>query len=692
MLEPRVSTTVFGRYLLQKALAKGAMGAVWIARDKRLERDVAVKTLKANFADSPDAMARFEREAMAVAKLNSPYIVQIFDYGIDNKCPFIVMELMKGEDLDTRLKKHKRIGVWDLIPIVVQTAKALTVAHQAGIVHRDLKPGNLFLVKSEEEEIVKVLDFGVAKATLDTGPDGEAQDQEATKAGTLLGTPVFMSPEQARGVKDIDQRADLWSLGVIIFRALTGKLPFVGTSITDTIVKICTAQVPKATTVAPDLPAEVDKFFARALARNPTARFNTARELATAFARIAPRQSYPSMTLPGLPQDVQQEILEAGLGSSAGYTSQPGLTSSAAPLKEEVTADGITKKKPLSPRIVADVGSGQPLIGQAGLSPFAPSPSVRHPNVGPSLRSEAVTLRPRPPVFEDDDDDDDDEDDMVTNLYQGVQGPDGKFRLPGTEGSPVGDGAAQGLAPAGLPGLVDDETTTDRAAGVPRPGATDSQVRGAIKPPPLPGAAIVEVEGSMEPVDPLSTKDGADGEPPLSGGLFDTGGAELRQSHGTLGSQAQALDAPPEAAIPKKSNRLVMILGAAAGALAIAVGGIAVLSSGDEPTAEPTPAATNTAQAVAMTTTATATAEVTEPPEPETTAEPDATAAPTAEATAEATAEPTAVPTSEPTAAPTTAPPKPPVTDAKPKPPRPPRPPKPKPPPPPDEDTYDSRY
>ncbi|MBW2527477.1 MAG: protein kinase [Deltaproteobacteria bacterium] len=322
MLEPRVGTTVFARYVLEKELAKGAMGSVWVARDTRLKRQVAVKTLKGNWADSSDAKVRFEREAMAVAKLNSPYIVQIFDYGVDNQCPFIAMELLEGEDFRTRLGKDGRIELSDLVPIVVQTAKALSVAHQAGIVHRDLKPGNLFLVKADEEELVKVLDFGVAKATEESQEERPSKGEESTKAGTLLGTPAFMSPEQARGVKGIDHRADLWSLGVIIFRALTGKLPFAGATVADTIVKLCSAPVPKATSLVPELAPEVETFFARALARKPAARFKTARELASAFARIDPRASAPSFSTPSLSSEVQQAALEA-------QESEPGVAPSA---------------------------------------------------------------------------------------------------------------------------------------------------------------------------------------------------------------------------------------------------------------------------------------------------------------------------------------------------------------------------
>ena len=281
MLDPKPEVVVGERFELVRELARGGMGSVWLGRDRKLRRQVAIKLMVPLWAESSDARSRFEREAMAVAQLKSPHVVQVFDYGVQDNCPYIVMELLEGEDLRERLQREKRLTMEAAGIILLQTAKALTIAHHANIVHRDLKPGNIFMARGRDEEIVKVLDFGVAKAD----PASDIA-QEATRAGSVLGTPQFMSPEQARALPEIDHRSDLWSLGVIMYRLLTGQLPFNGKSAGDVIVKICTETIVPASQLAPDLPQDIDRFFERALAREPDDRFSSAREMAHAFYEV----------------------------------------------------------------------------------------------------------------------------------------------------------------------------------------------------------------------------------------------------------------------------------------------------------------------------------------------------------------------------------------------------------------------
>lgn len=281
---PSVGSLVADRYRLEQQVGEGGMGSVWVAEDEKLERWVAVKLLGERCAASRGARERFEREAMAIAKLRSPHIVQVFDYGTEGGQAFMAMELLSGIDLFTWLGRNRGAPLHKIVRVVVQVARALAAAHRAGIIHRDLKPANIFVVKDHEEENVKVFDFGLAKRLQELGPKHDVRD--ATADGVLLGTPRYMSPEQAHGARRVDHRSDLWSLGVIAYLAVTGRLPFDGKGVGDIITKIATAAHRPPSQILTTLPAAVDVFFDRALAKSPDARFQSAQELAEAFERL----------------------------------------------------------------------------------------------------------------------------------------------------------------------------------------------------------------------------------------------------------------------------------------------------------------------------------------------------------------------------------------------------------------------
>jgi serine/threonine-protein kinase len=287
---------------------------VWAALHKRLDELVAIKFMDGELAQSDDARLRFEREAKAAAKIRSPHVVQILDYGVDDDTPFIVMELLEGEDLKSRLKKRGRLSLGEAREILIHACKALRLAADAGIVHRDLKPGNIFLAKSGDDEVVKILDFGVAKAIRRTiGPN--------TSSGMLLGSPHYMSPEQARAGATLDHRGDLWSMAVILFQMITGRKPFTGEELGDVIVKICTEPAPSVRALVPQLPEALDHFFVRALAKDPNARFQSARSLASEFAAIVARHD----GIPAAPLSASGEHLQPDFASgSFPGDSKPG--------------------------------------------------------------------------------------------------------------------------------------------------------------------------------------------------------------------------------------------------------------------------------------------------------------------------------------------------------------------------------
>jgi serine/threonine protein kinase len=257
------------------------MGSVWEAVDERLDRKVALKLMIQRLARDEKALRRFEREAKAVAGLRSPHIVQLLDFGVD-KVPYMVLELLEGCELKERLFECERFPMVAVARIVAQVAKALTTAHAAQIVHRDLKPANIFLVRDDDDEYVKVFDFGTAKALT-----GFKDAKTLTTLGSILGTPHYMAPEQLSGDDDTDARADVWSLAVVAYHALTGVHPFPGEEVGEVIQGILFASHTPPSSLDPDLPAEMDTFFEQALAKDKNARFQTARSLATAFSTIA---------------------------------------------------------------------------------------------------------------------------------------------------------------------------------------------------------------------------------------------------------------------------------------------------------------------------------------------------------------------------------------------------------------------
>jgi serine/threonine-protein kinase len=268
---------VADRFKLVRLLGQGGMGSVWLADHLALEIQCAVKFIDRE-QNNPDVRRRFEREAKAAAQLRGQHVVQILDHGVWEGVPYIAMEYLEGEDLNARLERVVRLPNAQTVRIVSQVAKGLAKAHAAGIVHRDLKPENIFLTKDGDDEIVKVLDFGIAKRSQTT------LSEAGTKTGSLLGTPFYMSPEQARGVKAIDHRSDLFSLAIIAYQCVTGKLPFYSEGLGDVLAQIMYEPIPLPSQQGLQVPPGFDAWWHRASARPVEARFQSAKELADSLA------------------------------------------------------------------------------------------------------------------------------------------------------------------------------------------------------------------------------------------------------------------------------------------------------------------------------------------------------------------------------------------------------------------------
>jgi serine/threonine-protein kinase len=241
------------RYRLQRLLGSGASGSVWAARNELIDRDVALKVMRPDVAEDAVALQRFFNEAKASGRVRNPSIVEILDLGqAEDGSPFLVFELLEGEGLDERLRREGTIPAETLMELMAGVARALELAHGQGIIHRDLKPANIHLTRGVNgQPIAKILDFGISKI-FDTG-----HNFTLTRTGTVVGSPAYMSPEQAAGREDIDGRADIWSLGVVMYEALTGTLPHQAANYNQLMVRILTQDSDPVLTRKPDLPPSV---------------------------------------------------------------------------------------------------------------------------------------------------------------------------------------------------------------------------------------------------------------------------------------------------------------------------------------------------------------------------------------------------------------------------------------------------
>jgi serine/threonine-protein kinase len=316
----QAGTFITPQLRLVRLIGQGGMGSVWLADHVSLCTQVVVKFCQGDLAARRSAVERFQREAALAAQAKGPHVVQVYDFGQTNDgVPYIAMESLVGEDLGKRLRRDGRVSPIEFANWLEQIAKGLNKAHRAGVVHRDIKPENLYLCAEPEGVLVKVLDFGVAKG----GVDDAGPRMSDTKTGALLGTLFYMSPEQVSSAKQVDARADLWSLAVVTYFALTGKRPFDGAALAPVVKAIRQGKYAAASSVVPDLPNPVDVWMRKALAVNPEQRFQTAQEMAAAFrvaiggAPLAVVSSKPLATSARLHTGARSIALRVGLVAAA---------------------------------------------------------------------------------------------------------------------------------------------------------------------------------------------------------------------------------------------------------------------------------------------------------------------------------------------------------------------------------------
>jgi serine/threonine-protein kinase len=268
-----------GKYRIVRLVGEGGMGAVYQGENTRIKRTVAIKVLHAAVAEKEDVVQRFEREAQAAGRIGSEHIVEVLDLGnLPSGERYMVMEFLDGQDLTIRIKSKKRLSPLEIVPIAVQVLEGLAAAHDAGIIHRDLKPDNIFILgsKAGRKDFVKLLDFGVSKfSALDA-------EMSMTRTGAVMGTPYYMSPEQAKGNK-IDQRSDIYSMGVVLYQAVTGRVPFNAGSFNELLFKIALETPEPLPKLVPGMPAAFVHIIERAMHREPSQRFTSAHEFRSAL-------------------------------------------------------------------------------------------------------------------------------------------------------------------------------------------------------------------------------------------------------------------------------------------------------------------------------------------------------------------------------------------------------------------------
>lgn len=403
---------IAGKFRVERVLGEGGMGYVVAARHLQLGQMVALKFMRAEVC-TPEYKSRFLREARNTVRLKSKHVSRVLDVGaLDGGSPYMVMEYLEGTDLSDLLHKRGPLPVADACEYILQACEAIAEAHGHGIVHRDLKPANLFLTKGQSgEPVVKVLDFGVSKVLElgiedDTNPGGRPRnrpdDSVVTRASDLLGSPSYMAPEQIISARDADIRSDVWSLGVILFRLISGKAPFHATSLGELIQGIVHGPIPSLRDAKPDLPQGLEHVVARCLERDRNTRLGDVIELARMLAPYAGAVATPSLeriailgpALVASAPPPQPSVPSFNSAARSAWTSPPMSGATASPIEKPdissrtaaLWAAMFVGALALSAFLVATV------LGHRSAPPVAPTAVATGPTAEPSAPTDPSTM------------------------------------------------------------------------------------------------------------------------------------------------------------------------------------------------------------------------------------------------------------------------------------------------------------
>jgi eukaryotic-like serine/threonine-protein kinase len=403
-------TVLDGKYRIEKQVGAGGMGAVYMATHIAIGRRVAIKTLHVEFSGDAQVVARFHREAQLAGSIGHDNICEVTDIGrLESGAPYLVMPLLQGRPLADILEGSEALSLDRVADIGCQTLSALEAAHAAGIVHRDLKPDNIFVTKmGDRQDFVKLLDFGISKVL--------EQDEVTalTMTGTVLGTPFYMAPEQAKGAKNLDHRVDIYAMGVILYEALTGRRPFEGDTYNEIMFKIIAEPFAAPTALNPSVPLPVEQVIFKAMSREAADRFATAAEMRRALeaaalglevdfsARIsaAPTIAHTSGTHGRTPMSAAYTPAAPGPSTSIRPGSKRGLAIgvalgaaalvAAGAIGFIITRGGPPEAPPISPAIVAPVPVPPPPVA-------LPPPPVVAPAVPPPVVAPVAAQAPAAP-------------------------------------------------------------------------------------------------------------------------------------------------------------------------------------------------------------------------------------------------------------------------------------------------------